>query len=100
MAIAQKSGARRSTPVFARAVWPGHLIPLGQERRFADQNLAGRVLGLSKGNISKVASGKAHHTGGYVFRFQEFPDLPGEEWRPLPHDVPPHLVERRKAKKS
>ena len=38
------------------------------------------VLNLAPANIIHVCQGKRHQTGGYVFRYKEDPDLPGEIW--------------------
>ena len=41
---------------------------------------AARILNFYKSNITKVCKGKLKQTGGYVFRYKDDPDLPGEIW--------------------
>jgi hypothetical protein len=44
-----------------------------------------KELNLSQGNIINVLKGKKKTTGGYIFRYQEQPDLPGEVWKDAGH---------------
>jgi hypothetical protein len=47
--------------------------------------VAAKELNLSKGNINNVLKGKRKTAGGYIFRYQEQPDLPGEVWKDAGH---------------
>lgn len=41
---------------------------------------AAEELGLDNSSVVKVCKGKCKHTGGYVFRYKDDPDLEGEIW--------------------
>jgi len=56
---------------------------------FPSPNAAAHELGLNKGNISKVVSGKYKQTqtGGWVFEWLPFEEHPGEVWKDVTVEV-------------
>jgi hypothetical protein len=52
---------------------------------YKSATVAAKELNLSRGNINNVLKGRYKTTGGYIFRYKEQPDLPGEVWRDAGH---------------
>lgn len=48
---------------------------------YKNATVAAEELNLDNRNINKVLKGRRKTTGGYIFRYQEQPDLPGEVWK-------------------
>jgi hypothetical protein len=47
--------------------------------------VASKELSLNQSHINDVLKGRQETTGGYIFRYQEQPDLPGEVWKDAGH---------------
>ena len=50
---------------------------------YPSTHAAAEALHLLHGNVSAVARGRQHQTGGYEFKYAEQPELPGEVWKSL-----------------
>jgi hypothetical protein len=53
--------------------------------RFPSAYQAGKILGLNGRRISECCLGNAKTAFGYKWKFETYPDLPGEEWMKHPH---------------
>ena len=48
---------------------------------YKSATMAAKELNLHQTTINNILKGKRKTTGGYIFRYQEQPDLPGEVWK-------------------